>query len=489
MSDNKKVVLEEVVVTAPYAWNVYESLLADFYAASAPAPDFGIRPEVPVIPGEPAANDPVYDPKPPIEEVTVRGKAPSGVETYIRLFPRYWYWLGKALRWPGIGSMPDPLKLFAWHLYNTNPTVNDKDEAVVSADPNTIEMDVPGMKIIKEAHDDGGYTISVQPEPETVPDPGPFPETFPDVDPANDPEYDPYPFHPPIITPEPPPPEEPESTPLPVPAPWTMPAMPEIVFPLPALPSSMPPAPIPPGQGNILIGDPIEFDDSIAGNPPEYDPYYKYGSPIWYDYDPWPAEPSPVDQQSPEGDPVRRDDPVRPEEPPQGVQQPPGTKEPPQPELPLPDIAPHRMDIYFGDGWIDVTVRPDGQPDQLWERTRRKDDKKTSARHYAAVMKFVSQTFGTASEVLDFVEAIAWNLKVDGEVVGHKSYKEQIAIMAEIAKGNVDVDRIEFDFDQFKKDIAVMLSMDAVVGGISSGAAKAAVEANIWVPTTPGWGA
>ena len=127
--------------------------------------------------------------------------------------------------------------------------------------------------------------------------------------------------------------------------------------------------------------------------------------------------------------------------------------------------------------FVNYTTQPQNNKDPA-ENKRRKDRKEGKGRlAYRMALRFVTKTFGTATELADFYEILMNNLYFDGVSLGDMSLQEQANIFEWYLDNPQLFDaRMYMDFDQFVVDFAVNQAMDAVIGKVSQKATGARIE-------------
>lgn len=112
-------------------------------------------------------------------------------------------------------------------------------------------------------------------------------------------------------------------------------------------------------------------------------------------------------------------------------------------------------------------------------RKRRKDTK-AHRNWIKAAHKAVNLTYGTYSEIVDALEALAWNIYVrDSKGVRHLAMPREGGSLLKTVDGLID-GRYELDMKNFILDYAHMQAMDYLQGKFSQGVIKQSVDQGWW---------
>ena len=143
-------------------------------------------------------------------------------------------------------------------------------------------------------------------------------------------------------------------------------------------------------------------------------------------------------------------------------------------------------DLYDETLNIEIKADPDGQPTihlrpgRARASERRKKDTKANRAWIKAAHKLINVTYGTYSEIIDFVDALVWNV-YDVNEKGELVY----AMALEGGKAHMVIDglmrgKYEIDMGQFIIDYAVMQTQDMIMGKMSQALVKETIDKGQW---------
>lgn len=110
----------------------------------------------------------------------------------------------------------------------------------------------------------------------------------------------------------------------------------------------------------------------------------------------------------------------------------------------------------------------------------RKMDRKANRKWIKLAHKFISLTYGTYTEIIDFLEALAWN----SYKINHRGNKVPAMALEKGHLGNILIGVMEgkyqLDTDQFLVDVVFMQAQDYIQGKLSKALVKEAIDSGGW---------
>jgi hypothetical protein len=129
---------------------------------------------------------------------------------------------------------------------------------------------------------------------------------------------------------------------------------------------------------------------------------------------------------------------------------------------------------------IGGTIRVRFRPYKARASRKRRKDTKAHRAWIKAAHKVVSLTYGTYSEIVDALEALAWNIYVeDSKGVRHLAAPREGGSLLKTVDGLID-GRYELDMEGFIVDYVTMQAMDALQGKFNKQVVKQSVDQGWW---------
>ena len=145
-----------------------------------------------------------------------------------------------------------------------------------------------------------------------------------------------------------------------------------------------------------------------------------------------------------------------------------------------------------GNPGLEITIEPSARNNPKREENKRRKDRKEqkSQKAYRRVLKFINNTFGRVTELLDLISAIQDNIYVPrGTVLRDKSGELRVTgtelpmsaysidmqkqFVEQLASNEISMNDVRIDADQIIMDVAVNQAMDKAIGKVSQKYASA----------------